>query len=167
MIKFKNKDLIEAFKNSEYDAIIHQTNCTIGMGGGIARIIGNEFPETKERDKEMREEIDDINFLNGNYVIIPTIYGDVINCYSQFSAGPPSKEGIDTFENRKQVLSNVLYQVAERGYFKVGIPLIASGLARVNYDSQSDIEYFVREIFNIVSDMDKINPQIQIEICYL
>lgn len=93
MTKIEQGNLIDLLENDEIDFLIHQTNCfqTIGKqcASGIARAIGDKYPEVGEADLTYAEG--DINQL-GKYLVIPikTASGKqkyIVNLYSQYSYG--------------------------------------------------------------------------------
>lgn len=74
MIKYKQGDLIEAFEKGEINIIAHQTNCTVGMGAGIAKKITDKYPELNKLDKEHRfhylSKLQRPDLLIGKYYIL-------------------------------------------------------------------------------------------------
>ena len=77
-------DLLEHFRNKEFDAIVHGCNCFHTMGAGIAKQISLEFPQAYEVDQ--KTPCGDYAKL-GSISIGKTDCGDVINVYTQFYPG--------------------------------------------------------------------------------
>lgn len=85
MIREIQSDIFEA----PIDCLIHQANCQCTMGGGIAKVIRDRYPEVYERD--CQTEKGDINKL-GTFSIAKikdpnSRIKHVINLYSQFEYG--------------------------------------------------------------------------------
>lgn len=154
MIKFKQGDLLEAFKNGEIEVIAHQENCISKQYKGIAKIIHNLYPETIDRNRYF-----------GNITVHNTINGIVVNMYSQYYPGSPSDklfikydyEIPDNYHNRIIALQNCLKSIkANYSDKKIGLPLIASGLAKNNnLKHSSDLDYFVSYIYPVIEDYFK------------
>lgn len=144
-MKYIQGNLIELFKQSEFDVIAHQCNCFY-LGAGIAKALVEKFPQ-----------IQTSRFLNqhekfGNIEEYETEHGTIINLYSQFKGGICT-EGIDCFEIRLATLSNCLKQVNRSHMYKrIGIPLLASGIAadQEKKGKDSDFEYFRKYIESTV-----------------
>lgn len=77
-------NLIELFKQGEFDIIVHQCNCFNTMGAGIAAVIAQEYPEAEAADQATR--VGDINKL-GTFEAVQTKDGIIINLYTQYSTG--------------------------------------------------------------------------------
>lgn len=149
MIQYKQGDLLEAFNKGEVNTIIHQCNCTVGMGAGIAKLLASAYEGLRDFDKSTRKHyIDDIkspNLLIASHTafqvhsVNEVAHKDkkrILNVYSQFYPGPPRKdeEMFDTFDNRIAWLKRALidiynYMLVGSYSVNIGIPLIASGLA--------------------------------------
>jgi hypothetical protein len=156
-----NKDLLQAFEDGDCNVILHQCNCTKGMGAGIAKKIAEKYPEVSKFDKNNER-------LFGSIGIVSLIKGQkaVCNLYSQYFVGSPSDDSfilpesnyrvLDTFENRIVALRHCLTSVRKKVYnhTKIGIPLIASGLAadKKLKGTMTDLEYFKKYIEPIVEE---------------
>lgn len=77
-------NLIELFKEGEFDIIIHQCNCFNTMGAGIAAVIAQEYPEVEAADQATK--VGDINKL-GSSISVETKDGIIVNLYTQYSTG--------------------------------------------------------------------------------
>lgn len=159
-MKYINKDILLAFEQGEVDVILQQSNClsTINFAG-IARLIHNKYPSTLPRKDKKFGKIEYTEVEESQYIV---------NMYSQFYPGSPNNSKFahysgylleDNFENRINALKKCLEEVksvfnTETSSFRVGIPLVASGLARKNgYQSMSDLEYFKQFIAPVVEEI--------------
>lgn len=156
MINFKNGDLLEDFKNGVVNVIAHQCNCVVGMGAGIAKQIADTYQLSEILDKGFRK-----NGI-GKCLLIPIINKKYIfNLYAQYYPGPPynikSIDGIyDTFENRIKWLRSSLIDMI--GYLdntdKIGLPLIASGMAKDKSKGDADdLIYFRKHIYPVINEL--------------
>ncbi len=152
MIK-KQGDLLEGFRNKEYDYIIHQCNCILLSHncGGIAAKIFKEYPDAADvNDKILTKNFTEKSVF-GSFAISPS---GVINLYTQLSPGPPStkSDSKDTFYKRMEALYNALKLLNTTIIgSSIGIPLIASGLAR-RQSNLTDLEYFETCIEPIIEE---------------
>lgn len=137
-MKYIKGDLIELFKQGEFDIIVHQCNSVGVMGAGIAKVLAKEFPQINVEVTGVGQAVS----LFGTYEYFETEYGHIINMYSQFNTGKCKEVGIDSFEVRLGALENCLYQINENNKgLKIGLPLIASGLAKKK-SNLDDLSYF-------------------------
>lgn len=152
MIK-KQGDLLEGFKNKEYDYIIHQCNCILLSHNcsGIAAKIFKEYPDAANaNDKILTNNFTEEDVF-GSFTVCPS---GVINLYTQLFPGPPSikVDSKDTFYKRMEALYNALKLLNTTIIgSSIGIPLIASGLAR-RKSNLSDLEYFETCIEPIIEE---------------
>lgn len=138
VINIKQGDLIDLFKKGEFDIIAHQCNCVGRMGAGIAKALAKEFPQIDIEVIGVGQAVK----LFGTYEYFDTEFGHIINMYSQFNVGSCTQVGIDSFEVRLGALENCLHTINENNKGKsIGLPLIASGLARKKSDLD-DLSYF-------------------------
>lgn len=134
-------DLIDLFKNGEFDIIAHQCNCVGHMGAGIAKALAQEFPQIDLEVNGVGQAVK----LFGTYEYFKTEHGHIINIYSQFSTGQCTQIGIDSFSVRTGALISCLKQINKNNKgLKIGLPLIGSGLAadRILKENKTDLEYF-------------------------
>lgn len=137
-MKYIKGDLIELFKQGEFDIIAHQCNCMGVMGAGIAKKLATEFPHIDIKVYRIEYSIN----LFGTCELFETDYGLIANMYSQFNVGRCKEAGIDSFEVRLGALENCLYQINENNKgLKIGLPLLASGLAKKK-SNLDDLSYF-------------------------
>ncbi len=156
-MNYKQGDLLIAFKDDEVNVIMHQCNCTVGMGAGIAKEIAREFPIVNLINDELLDQSD----IEGKcYPIAITNKKYIVNLYSQYYPGAPSereilfgenKGNLDTFRQRLNWLRKSLKMYVEEYSNKddiIGLPLIASGLAadKNKKNGLSDLEYFKKYI---------------------
>lgn len=147
-MKYQQGDLIDLFKKGQFDLILHQCNC-FGIGAGIAHYLFQEFPVIKQSYEY------DSQTLFGEIDFHETPYGTIVNCFSQFKPGGCSLAGIDSFRTRCAVLESNLKTLNGYSEFKgrkIGLPLIASGLASYGAikKNKTDLEYFQEYIAPIV-----------------
>lgn len=131
-------DLITLFKKRQFDSIAHQCNC-FKMGAGVAGQLTNEFPNLKQVLQV------DPQLLPGTYCAFITRYGHIFNLFSQYKPGACTKTGLDSFDMRLYYLATCVYNIAKNEPAqKLGIPLIASGIAAdVNKKkNMTDLTYF-------------------------
>lgn len=140
-LKIVQGDLIHAIKLAEFDVVIHGCNCFHIMGGGIAKLIANNFPQAKEADLETKKA--DINKIgkwsqSQHYYDLP-IFREagtrltprqkrkvitIINAYTQFSLS----QGEDVFQY--QAFDNILTKLnKEFPDSTFALPWIGCGLA--------------------------------------
>lgn len=152
---YKQEDIFEAFDRGDINVILHQCNCTEGMGAGFAKKVALKYKDVKDVDASFREHnLVSPEELLGIGVCIPMWENRAIcNLYSQFYTGSPKTGLFDNFNQRRNWLRKALIQVSEsldeygiEG--QIGIPLIASGLAadKSKKGSMTDLEYFKKYI---------------------
>lgn len=175
-IKFKKGDLLKAFDNKKVDCIAHQCNTflTADKCGGIAGLLFNCYPSLRDNHNTYIN-----NYKNNNHQLLGDAKGVTIkginyifNIYSQYKAGNPTT-GIDSMECRLSYLKEGLTTVANyiiAGNMKtLGLPLIASGLARqakAECYRMSDLEYFKKFMLPTIKEVFK-DYDIQVTIMYL
>ncbi len=148
MLEYIQKDILQAFREGEFNILLHQTNCvTKARVSGIAKLIFDEYPICLETHLSKAE------FANYSWYQ-HSAKQHIINCNSQYYPGSSSSyqfdyDGFtmpDNFQNRLNALSKVLYLVNRMGKF--GIPLIASGIgADLSLKRNlTDLEYFKKFI---------------------
>lgn len=151
-LQYKKGNIIEALKKGEIDYLMHQVNCEGEMGAGLARSIACHFPNT---EKEYLEYLDFFKHTNSEFGIGRISSDNIINVYSQYYKGGPNgrlfKHGkyeiVDNFNNRftaLQSIVNIHGKLGAKITSKIGIPLIASGLAA----DRSKKEKFIKNPFN-------------------
>jgi len=154
-LTYINKNILEAFKEGEFNVLLHQTNCVTGSRViGIAKDIFSEYPwaleahlhycvfgEISFRTKEWKSIVN----LNSQY------YGGRCN-NTEFYLNSAFSH-IDSFNNRIAALELCLLQVRNLfGKETIGIPLIASGIGAdiTKKGSLTDLEYFKEFIAPVV-----------------
>ncbi len=119
-------DLVNLASQGKFDIIVHGCNCFNVMGGGIARVIRETWPEVYESDcKTKKGDIDKL----GTFTYAP-VNDDkliVVNLYTQY--GFHSEERPDVFEYAffEIGLSEILNKFGP--FHRFGFPLIGCGLA--------------------------------------
>ena len=160
-MKYKQANIIQAFENGEINVLMHQCNCTVGMGAGIAKKIAEKYPVVNIMDKGLigRRTLAGTCYpvnLGGKYIV---------NLYSQYYVGSPTNKPLpierevlyDNFNQRKKWLRLALQQYVNEYSDKkdiIGLPLIASGLAadRKLKGSMTDLQYFKEYVAPIVEE---------------
>ena len=146
-MKYIKGDIIEAFNKGEIDVIAHQCNCTTGHGKGFAKILANEFPIINRQSPQRLLGEAMPYYLGGGRAIL--------NMYAQYNPGPCRAGTSDSFEHRLKMLKRCL-RIANHffHYERIGIPLIASGLAASKElkGDMTDLEYFKKYIAPTVEE---------------
>lgn len=166
-IKYVQGDLIKMFKDGDVDCIAHQCNLMLQSEfcGGIAGTIFKNFKDAGDANN---------SFLAGKSITdclgrtSGTQY--VFNIYSQIYTGCPNN-GADSMECRlsylKEGLNTIKLYMGANNQTKLGIPLIASGLAKQqNMKSMPDLSYFKKFILPVVKDVFK-HTDITVIVAYL
>lgn len=161
-MKYIQGDLIQLFKQGEFDLIAHQCNCKGLFGAGIARLLAKEFPVIAYEVESHFKAVT----LYGTNIAFETEHGFIINMYSQFNVGDCNKIGIDSFIVRLAALKGCLINI--NTYYRgltVGLPLIASGLAadQIRKGTMPDLEYFQKYI---ESTVEESLPDMDVKIVY-
>jgi len=155
-LNYKQGNILTAFKEGEFNVLLHQTNCvTKSRVSGIAKSIFEEYP------KALQVHLIDCNFAQYSFETVSAKNGfiqGIINCNSQYYQGACNDyffdfQGftiLDNFQNRLRALELILEKVvtAFDKSFTFGIPLIASGIGadRTKKGSMRDLEYFQKFI---------------------
>lgn len=151
---YRNGDLINLFQKKEFDVIIHQVNC-FRVGAGIAKQIIQQYPIV---DLELRRYFANRKSWEAFGTILNVKVDEeqfIINMFSQFSPGACTYSGIDSFDIRKSALVQCLRTINHIPNIKskkIGIPLIASGIAadQKKKGRMTDLEYFQNFIEPII-----------------
>jgi O-acetyl-ADP-ribose deacetylase (regulator of RNase III) len=176
-IKFLKGDLLKAFDKGKFDCIAHQCNTLLASEhcGGIAKIIFGKYANValannlRIKNGEYNTEL--LGNISYGYVVIDNCIGTVFNLYSQHKPGSPSN-GIDSLECRLSYLKESLYRIRDvirkEGLKTLGIPLIASGLAKhISFQDMPDLEYFKKFILPTINDVFGLDDNIQITVMHL
>lgn len=150
-MKYINKNIFEDFDNGVINVILHQENCVSKGFAGISKTIHDKYPSTLPRNNRRFGAIESTEVEKDKYIV---------NMYSQFFTGSPSDKTIgglleDNLHNRLNALKICLTNVKQIFLDEnIGIPLIASNLARLSgYDNMSDLEYFKKFIAPVVESV--------------
>ncbi len=139
-------DLIQLFKEGQFDSIAHQCNC-FKMGAGIAGKLVDEFPNLKQIAQG------DPELLPGTYRTLQTPYGNIFNLFSQYKPGSCRMTGLDSFDIRKAYLKECIFELdMSENPQHLGIPLIASGIAadptlKIEGDDLGYFKYYIADLF--------------------
>ena len=150
-MQYINKNILTAFREGEFNVLLHQTNCvTKERVSGIAKSIFEEYPGALYA--HLRYCVfGDISFCTQDGKTI-------VNCNAQYYGGSSSDMQFyldtdyshpDSFKNRLAALENCLISVNNLFYnCEIGIPLIASGIGadRKLKGEMRDLEYFQKFI---------------------
>ena len=117
-------DLLDAFRERKFDAIVHGCNCFHTMGAGIAAAIAKQFPVAYDADKLTQYGRD----KRGGYTLAETPYGKIVNGYTQFNPGRADPKYLYTairtlFTKLDLILPSIIV-----GRPEVGIPKIGAGI---------------------------------------
>lgn len=147
MIKIAIKgDLIQAFKEGNYFAMVHGCNCFCNFGAGLAVAVAKNFPSSFKADQATT--YGDKTKL-GTYSFAETKYGTVINAYTQYNYGW-GKRNADY-----DAIKSVFEKINEDFKGKViCIPKIGCGLAKGEWK-------VVKKIIN------EVTPDVEIDVYYL
>lgn len=163
-MKIINKDILLALKEGEIDYLLQQCNCVGLNGAGIAKQIVKTYPQVDKDNKAMKGQFGQYSAVQVN----SEPYRAIVNLYSQYYIGSPSNkvftydyEIADNFKNRtialrkalKQFRNDILSNKLPLG--KIGLPLIASGLAadkELIGKFKDNLEYFKTLIYPIVEE---------------
>jgi len=149
MIKYIKGNLIQMFKENQFDYLLHQCNC-FNSGVGFAGALFNEYPDTKPLPQYSYTHV-----RLGTNDYKPTLNGMIVNMFSQYNPGGCTDTGVDSFPIRIKALELCLKEINDSisVYAKIGMPLIASGIAadKVNKQGKTDLEYFLRYIAPLVN----------------
>lgn len=150
MVKYIKGDLIQMFKENQFDYLLHQCNC-FDSGAGFTRALFNEYPDAKPLS-----QYSDAHVRFGTNDYKPTPNGMIVNMFSQFNPGGCTDTGVDSFPIRIKALELCLKGINDSTsvyYAKIGMPLIASGIAadKVNKQGKTDLEYFLHYIAPLVN----------------
>lgn len=142
----KGGNLIEMLENDEIDILIHQCNCFQSLGegisSGIARAIGDRYPETMEADLTYSKG--DINQL-GKYIIVPIttrsgLTKHIVNVYSQYDYG--LKNGVPThYEAMRIALEHLAFELESLHAlsFRYGTYLLGTNRGGANKEKVANI----------------------------
>ena len=117
-------DLIQLFKDGQFDVLIHGCNCFNTMGAGIAKQIKNEFPEAYKADCQT-EAGSHMKLGFYSYCFIDDLNSYIINAYTQYNYGGEHPLSYPALYNVFSILNKDL-EIQKR---KIGIPMIGAGLA--------------------------------------
>ena len=106
-------DLVEAIPNDTVlNVVVHQANCQVNMGSGIAKAIANHYPMVYDADKRTKSG-DRSKMGNYSYANVkPNVV--IANAYSQFFYG--KVEPIDKVTGRQtdyQALESALIKIRD------------------------------------------------------
>jgi len=154
-MEYINKNILEAFREGEFNVLLHQTNCSTGNRViGIAKDIFDEYPWALEAH---------LNYCVFGHISFRTKEDkSIVNLNSQYYGGRCNNtefylnsafSHIDNFNNRIAALELCLLQVRNLfGDSTIGIPLLASGIGADIFrkGSLTDLEYFKEYIAPVV-----------------
>lgn len=171
-IRYRKGNLLDLFDKGEFDCIAHQCNIILlsESCGGIAKaIFGKYYRASQQNNSRLLEKISRVDLLGDISIGEKAGFSNYIfNLYAQCNPGPPSK-GIDSLECRLSYLRECLHKVRNvmmmNCYTTLGIPLIASGLAKGNLNL-TDREYFNKTILPVIKKVF-IDTNIEITVVHL
>ncbi|MEG1311737.1 MAG: macro domain-containing protein [Romboutsia sp.] len=135
MVTEKQGDIFADSKN--WDAFIHGCNCFTTMGGGIARIVKQEFPEAYKTDlKTLSGDRSKV----GTFTSVHTKNKWIINAYTQYHFAAKGQDVFE-YEGFRKILKSVV-TIIKSNYktdYTLAMPKIGAGLAGGNWDDIYDI----------------------------
>ena len=121
-------NLIDLAEQGEFDVIVHGANCQNVFGSGIAKEIGERYPEAYEADTLATKQWKNPVAKLGNFSTYATIGKSkpfiIVNAYTQVNFMP---RGVDHFEYESFYL--ILKKLEALGGVRFGFPYIGCGLA--------------------------------------
>jgi len=128
IMKYAKGNLLEMFKNKQFDAIAHGCNCFCTMGAGVAGQIATTYPGAYEVDKNTKYADDNkLGYLTAYLTDTDQI---IFNLYTQYA---PGKEDQSNLEQNIKLAFTKLKTFIEPTV-KLGIPKIGCGIAGGNWD---------------------------------
>lgn len=130
IVKVMKGDLLELFKAGAFEGIAHGCNTMNMMGAGIADQIRQQLPEAFEADTDFHERVTGsknhkpVAVMGGELSIGHTRYGQVFNLYTQLE---PGRNG--DYQLLQKAMENLNKFCKQRSIQRVGVPLIAAGIA--------------------------------------
>ena len=122
-LKYVKGDLIQMFKDNQFDYLLHQCNC-FNSRAGFAGALFNEYLDAKPLQHLVPHWVLGTN----DYKTTPN--GVIVNMFAQFNPGGCAETGIDSFPFRMTALNQCLLKIHYlEGPLRIGMPLVASGLA--------------------------------------
>ncbi len=118
-------DLIALAKAGRFDVIVHGCNCIHTMDAGIAKIIGRDFPQALQADRDTpKGDRDKLGTISCAHVRGGDHDLTIVNAYTQFDyRGVGRKADYDA-------IASAFRTIAERfPDARIGYPLIGAGLA--------------------------------------
>jgi hypothetical protein len=161
-MKYIQGNILDAFEQNEINVLLHQENCEgLSYFAGFAKVLHQKHPElTKLHQEYCKPKKEYVKGTILPYIVSEEPLKIIYNLYSQIYRGQPSnnKQYVDSFEVRCELLRDCLnsvkthYTLFESG--KIGLPLIASGLAADKRlkGTMADLEYFKKYIAPIVEE---------------
>lgn len=137
MIRVRRGNLLDAFDQSKFDAIVHGCNCFHAMGSGIAGQIAQRYPQAPEQDR--RTTRGDAAKLS-RYTVCKLPQGRIVNLYTQYKPGADFLPSLFPAAIRK-----LNYDF---GGQTLGIPLIGCGIGG------GDWEYVMNVLLQEGPDVD-------------
>lgn len=116
-VKFINMDIIKAIELDMPDVVIHGCHCFCLMEHGVAKVLGDYFPELKESDsKTVKGDKSKLGTFSHATLYQPQKEPILfINGYTQFNYGKPhyqSKLGFD-YDSFELLLSRILHRLGK------------------------------------------------------
>ena len=139
MLKYKYKNIVDAFLDCDFDLLIHGCNCFCSFGGGVAFEIKKRLPDAFNVD--LLSEPGDITKLGKYSKYQFNNGGFVINGYIQYHYNKPLNNEIKTENGLNYVLADYaaiskLFDTIAKDFNgkSIGIPKIGAGLAFGEWD---------------------------------
>ena len=159
-------DLIQLFKDGEFDFIMHGCNCFSVMGAGIAKQIKEQFPQAFRADYKYKVDapIDKL----GMFSKMTYDCGTIINAYTQYLPG--SNFEYSALESCLHLLKlrcqerrfRKEHNLKRRQKPKLGLPLIGCGIGEGKFSTVKKVLekftlYFDITIVHYDSGIEKVD----------
>lgn len=161
-MKYIQGDIFEYLKTDMIQVMMHQTNCVGAFNAGIARIVRKKYPNVHQHYQTKLTSTKEFIDSFGTHDFIKIADGYMVNLYGQYFPGKPKNLPIksntymqDSLQTRLEMLEKAM-ESAKKDIpenFRIGIPLIASGIAKSDeskYKKMSDLDYFKKVIAPVV-----------------
>lgn len=151
-----------------YGAVLHQANCQIQMGGGIAKEIKRRFPEAYDADRKFpypkgKERLGKFSYAvvnhpyNGDDFIIVNVYGQ-----EDWKGSGPLGDGVRTdYDSLEKGLRDSISYIKEnyKGVKTFAVPrLIGCALAGGDWNRVSKTLYDISEELDIELYISEFTP---------
>lgn len=148
IVKQVKGDLLALFKQGHFPTIAHGCNCVNVMGSGIAAQVSEQFPEAFEVDREFPLPA---LYRLGEYSVVPTQYGVILNFYTQLQPGANFE-----YSALKSCLRRLSAEALKQGtYLELAVPFIGAGIGGGDWNTIKKILNSQEHLLITVVEYDK------------